>query len=137
MLRTSHAPGSVHSSNLPLAFTLRHGSSPIRADLLQVDVNGTPYAGDIQIRSNSFSISVVLPWSLPRESDHRYLIKAWSVGESTPWTREIQFRTDVRGPGGLSVEIEDYDHQGGKHAEKASQPGYSGGGYSGKTGRAG
>ncbi len=131
--RTSHDDGSVHSSNLPLnLFILNSATSRVPASSVEILVDGTKAAVAPSILETPAGLDVTLPLNLSRSTAHTYRVQFSDGG--TPGsvkTFSAAFRTDVRGTGDFVVEAEDFDYDGGRAKNAASQRGYRGLAYDG------
>ena len=138
VIRTTHEEGSVHSANLPIELTLRHGSAPILSGSIQFLIDHGDVTSLAQVKSNSFGVTVMVHPRLTRNTSHNYEVRFVASDHPEVTLRySVGFATDARGPGDRLIELEDYNFDGGKTRDKANEEDYKGGAFEGEKARLG
>lgn len=132
VVRTSHPALSVHSANYPLHVTVVVGPQGLREDGLEVSVDGESMTSQAQIKHTAFTWQLSLPLDLTRATRHNYQLRL-TYPDGHAQVLPVEFQTDVRGPGDLVIETEDFNYDGGRFDLKAARPDYEGGAYEGRA----
>lgn len=131
---TSHAEGSVHSSNLPLIISFFDPEIVLDPASLVMIVDGIPVTSNVTLKVIPLGLKLTHPWELGRAESHEYAVLISDTG--TPpqdYLFTARFEADVRGSGDFLVELEDFNYSRGEFKSSASQMPYYGLAYKGES----
>lgn len=131
---TTHAEGSVHSSNLPLTITFFDPETVLDPASLVLIVDGIPVTSNVTLKAIPLGLKLSYPWDLRRDEGHDYAVIVSDIGAPPrDYLFAARFAADVRGSDDFLVELEDFNYSKGEFKSSASKMPYYGLAYRGES----